>query len=541
MPGSMLAVQEYFESGDARFLNAILSVRSPDDLRRFAATWMRDPRPWAREQLRSYFGGPLTQEGHKPLIKGLFKAAEKAGNDEAMRLFMVVLDRSVRRTTRPRYDWQYQTTLDHHRVPRTRPPTLFSVHTRTYLRRRAWRYFRRLGFRDRTRYLRSALASALEYRDEDCDSGIHFLDNWGLMHILFAHSKVLRKTAHAWWVRDGMALRDLKPAPAFADAWTADEALAILQRAAARPVRRWALAFFKGRPELAQKLDALILIGLMASADPDVQAFAAERLPTAAGLESVPLETWQGLLENQNLEILTVVCELLQKLVSPDRFTTEQLLAFAAAPLGPVARLGLGWLDARPMTPAQVLELAAVRAASAGELAVALARKKLPPDFDVAAILPFIDGPSKEVRIAAWAWFAGENRARNRVDLWARLVESPHDDIRFAMVRHIGQFARTDLALRVLLAQAPLETVWATVLLNIDRGSRVKRLAAAQIAEAIERQPEHAGQLVPLLRIAARSIRAPEFRAGLAAVVRVAARRPEVAAAISSQFPELKL
>ncbi|HKS16151.1 MAG TPA: hypothetical protein VJU16_02505, partial [Planctomycetota bacterium] len=446
-----------------------------------------------------------------------------------------------RRSTRLRYDWQYRATLEVHRVPRSAEKPAFSVHTRNYLRRRAWRYFRRLGFKDRARYLRYALAAALEYRDEDCDSGIHFLDNWGLMHVLFAKSPVLRKSAHAWWVRNGMALRDLKPAPAFAEAWTSDEVIEVLQRAAARPVRRWALAYFKGRPELAEKLPATRLIDLLASSDPDVQAFAADRLPTAAGLESVPLETWKRLLENENLEVLTAVCDLLPKIVKGEQFTTEQLLGFATAALGPVARLGLGWLDPRPMTTTQVLELANVRASSAGDAAVALARKKLPPDFGVEAILPFLDAPSKEVRTAAWTWFAGEKRARNRVDLWAKLVESPYDDIRFALVRHVERYADSDRALRVLLARAPLETVWATVLLNIERGSRVKRLAAAQIAEAIERQPERAGQLVPLLRIAARSIRAPEFRAGLAAVVRVAARRPEVAAAITSQFPELKL
>jgi hypothetical protein len=127
------------------------------------------------------------------------------------------------------------------------------------------------------------------------------------------------------------------------------------------------------------------------------------------------------------------------------------------------------------------------------------------------------------------------------VDLWTKLVESPYDDVRIAIVRHLERYASADRALHVLLARAPLETVWATVLLNIHRGGRAKRMAASQVAEAIERDPARAAGLLPLLAAAARSIRAPEFRAGLAAVVRAATRQPEVAEQVGRHFPELKL
>lgn len=567
MPGSMLVVQEYFASGDPRFLDELRAARSPADLRRFAPTWLGDPRPWAREQLGSYLDAPLDTPGHEPLIKALFKHAEKTGDDAAMARFMAAFDRSVRRTTRTSWNWRFGAAMDVHRVRNTtlthldergrpltkyplgnaRPPNgrLFTVHTRNYLRRRAWRYFRRMGFRDPARYLAQVVAAAIRYRDEDCDSGIHFLDNWGLMHVLFAHAPILRKTGHAWWVRDGFALRDLKPAPAFPSHWSGASAAALemLRDAKARPVRRWAMAFFKAHPELTQKLPAADVARLLLTADPEVQAFGADLLGTAAGLESLPMELWHRLLETANLDVLDLVCDLVRKVVSPERFTTEQLLGFAIAPLGPVANLGISRLDSRPLTIPQVLELAGVRAASAAEGAVALARRKLPGDdsFDPMWVLAFLDSATKEVRAAAWAWFAGETRARNRVDLWAKIVETPYDDVRFELVRHLERFADTDPGLRVLRMRAPLETVWATVLLNIERGSRVKRLVARQIAETIERQPDRAAQLLPLLRIAARSIRAPEFRAGLAAVVRVATNRPEIAAALAAHDPGLKL
>jgi hypothetical protein len=66
-------------------------------------------------------------------------------------------------------------------------------------------------------------------------------------------------------------------------------------------------------------------------------------------------------------------------------------------------------------------------------------------------------------------------------------------------------------------------------------------MAATQIAEAIERNPERAGTLVPLLAVAIRSIRAPEFRAGLAALVRAATRRPDIGDAMSRVLPEVRL
>jgi len=190
-----------------------------------------------------------------------------------------------------------------------------------------------------------------------------------------------------------------------------------------------------------------------------------------------------------------------------------------------------------------LLRLAQVRARSAARDAVLLARERLSAqaDFNPDWLLPFLDSGVRELRDAAWTWFAEEKKARHRLDLWAKIVETPYDDVRIAIVHHLERFAEMDTALRVLLVRAPLETVWATVLLNIHRGNRAKRLAAGQIAAAIEREPGKAAQFLPLLAIAARSIRAPEFRAGLAALVRTATRRPEIADQVSRHFPELKL
>ena len=540
MPGSMLVVEERFASGDPAFLDELRAATDAKALRAFAEKWYRDPRPWARERLQAYLDAPLECPGHEALVKKLFKTAEAAGDDATMARFMVALDRSVRRVATRRWDYQIRAIVDRWQVPRKpRPKPLFKTRTRRHLRRRAWRYFRRTGFRDPERYLKAVLGALVLYADADCDSGIHFLDNWGLVHALFARSPVLRKTVTTWWVRDGQALRDLKPAPAFPKAWEGNsDAVFLLLGARARPVRRTALAMVKAQPGLLAKIPVDRLVALFESADADVQALATELLAGAGGLESVPMDLWLRLLESKNLEVLQAVCDVMQKVVAPDRLATAQLLAFACAPLGPVAKLGVAWLGMRKLAPAELLELANVRAESAAADAVALARARLE---DPEAILPFVDSTTRAVREAAWRWFAEDERTRSRVDLWAKLVESPYDDVRLAIVAHLEKFARIDTALRVLLSRAPLEAVWATVLLNVNRGNRAKRLAASQIADVIERAPERAPQLLPLLRVAARSIRGPEFRAGLAAVVRAVTRRPELAAAVSQHFPELKL
>jgi hypothetical protein len=77
--------------------------------------------------------------------------------------------------------------------------------------------------------------------------------------------------------------------------------------------------------------------------------------------------------------------------------------------------------------------------------------------------------------------------------------------------------------------------------LGVHRGGRQKAKAAAQLAEAIARTPDQAEQLLPVLSVAVRSIRAPEMRAGLAAVVSLVEARPELAAAVRKHLPELEL
>jgi hypothetical protein len=544
--GSLLLLEEYFASGDSRFRSELLFANAPKKVGAFAERWLKDPRPWSRLMVRDFLlDRSFERPQFKPLVKRLFKLAEAAGEDRVMAWFLVAADSSIRRREYSFYNWQTRSSESRlrHGFPPKEDGEAFTVHTRHYLRRRAWRYFRRLGHRDPKRYHAAVMEALLLYRDADIDSGVHLLDNWGLTHILFHNSPILEAKQSGWILKEGAAFRDLKPAPAYAATWEADSIFTLLLKAGARPLRRTARAMLKARPTLLEKVPFERVFEMLEHPDEELRTLGLELLPSAAGLESAPIEAWNRLLESRNLDVLDAVCAMMAKVVSPQGFSSDRLLTFATAPLGPVAMLGLGWLKTRDLGPGELLQLAQVRAPAAAPDAVAFARERLSarPDFDPGWLLSFLDSTTRSVRVAAWTWFSEEKRARHRLDLWAKLIESPYDDVRLSIVGHLNEFAEIDTALRVLLARAPLETVWATVLLNIHRGNRAKRLAAGQVAEAIERDPARAPQLLPLLAVAARSIRAPEFRSGLAAVVRAATNRPELADQVSRHFPELNL
>ncbi|MBO0699180.1 MAG: hypothetical protein J2P46_12360, partial [Zavarzinella sp.] len=259
--GSWSLAEELFARGDPGFVDELRKVHFADRLGDFAARWFGDTRPFARQALLDYLARPLNAFRHEPLVKRLFKRAEAAGDDELMGAFLVAFDRTIRRArrTRTRYKqgsfadqaaaeaaartwlaegygnanintWSGRTyayatkseeavvTPGNTAMPRPRPQdlnknqllndwarqrferryVLFSLRTRRYLRRRAWRYFRQLGKTDPARYVRAAVGFLPRYTDADVDSDIHLLDNWGLMHALFRHSPALVCPTRGW-------------------------------------------------------------------------------------------------------------------------------------------------------------------------------------------------------------------------------------------------------------------------------------------------------------------------------------------------------
>ena len=138
--------------------------------------------------------------------------------------------------------------------------------------------------------------------------------------------------------------------------------------------------------------------------------------------------------------------------------------------------------------------------------------------------------------MAVWTWMTADSaRALGDPALWSRLAETPHDDIRLRVVDYLQR--QTKLA----GADANrLENIWRSVLLGVHRGGRQKAKAVRQISQAIVENPQRVDTLLPVLAVAVRSVRGPESRAGLAAVVTLAESRPELAEAVRRHLPEMK-
>ena len=97
--------------------------------------------------------------------------------------------------------------------------------------------------------------------------------------------------------------------------------------------------------------------------------------------------------------------------------------------------------------------------------------------------------------------------------LWFALTESPYDDVRATVVANATKW-RDDAP------RQTLQHVWATALLAVHRGSTTKREIPRAIAERIASHPAEAGELLPILAIALRSVRPAERATALAALAR---------------------
>jgi hypothetical protein len=593
--------RELFARGNAAFVEELRRVHDPERLGDFAATWVDDPRPFARQALLDYLSRPLNCYRHEPLVKRLFKLAETKADDELMGAFLVALDRAVRRVrkkiirhkhgqfpnraaaedavrqweregfTGTFNDWgnrayaygsrseeavilpsntsmprpsnlkRNEHVNDRQRAQLEKRFQLFSLPTRRYLRRRAWRYFRVRAKADPARYVRAAGRFLPRYTDADVDSDIHLLDNWGLVHALFHNSPALERPVKGWQFAEGRSLAVLGFAPYREAAWVAnpEAVFALLLAANCRPVRSFALWLLRTRQAdwLAARPVATLL-QLADHADPDVAELGFDLLERAADLSAVPVGEWLARLEGDDLNKLQRLSDLLTRRLDPARVSPADAIRLAGYRSRPVAALGFEVLkqkawsatDATALLPLTQAECESVRP----ELMRWL-RDTLTGFGPVRSewVLEFLDSKHADARQAGWEWLRAappEDAPR----LWHKLMESPYDDVRGPLVAHLSEVA----------AGADVDTVrllWATVLLNIHRGGRYKPGVVAQVVDRIERHSNEIDTLLPLLAVAVRSLRGPEFRAGLAGVVALGETRPELRPLIQKQFPELEM
>jgi hypothetical protein len=578
-PVSPLMLDEALASQDERFVDLLRNFHDPKRVATIADRWARDHRPWAREKIISYLSLPLDVPGHEPLIKRLFKYAESQKDDALIARFLRVFDRLIRRVRkqRYRYDWKTRQSWSedflYTPVNRVVAPSersflmrfgpnagkelkvqmpgrsgiLFSNKTRLHLRRRAWRYFRRIGFQDPKRYLPAITRALVLYEDDDLAAGENIIDSWGLMHACFGESDIIEFTPSLTRVVSGKKFADLSAAPVFPELWQARDAIeplfVLVGSAKSRLVRVFAMQLLRRWHQNA--LDGVAierLITLLDHPDSEVQQFAAELFSNSPSLGTLPVETWLRLLGTKNITALELIVTAMEKHVAPERLNLAQLVTLACARPVPVARLAMRYLSGRTVSTADDREIFAnLSAAQCESVGAEIARFALgilgmPEHYDPDQVVRFFDSMLVGMRQAAWEWLVPTASGWNDPRLWSRLIESPYDDIRLRLVQALQHRAAMPGA--DATAHAAL---WGSVLLGIHRGGRTKLMALRQISDAIRNNPEDAERLIPVLAVAIRSVRLPEARGGLAAIVSAIDARPQLEGVVARYLPELKL
>jgi hypothetical protein len=228
--------------------------------------------------------------------------------------------------------------------------------------------------------------------------------------------------------------------------------------------------------------------------------------------------------------------------VRPDRVTLNQAVALCISKPAPVARVGFAFLKDRDIANDAdrdiIAQLANARSFGiAGEIALwALTHLGAPASYNLDRVARFFDSLTREVRQSAMQWLKPESPGWNDAELWSRLSETPYDDVRLQFVSLLEQRSPAKH-----FAPELLHGVWCSVLLGIHRGGRHKLTALRQISDAIRTRPESAEALLPVLAVAIRSVRVPEARAGLAAIVTIVSARPELGELVARYLPELRL
>jgi hypothetical protein len=565
-PGSSLLLDEYFNGEDSRFIEELRKINDPKKLAALAERWKKDPRPWARKQIFEYLALPLDRNGHQPLIKRLYKHAEAQNDDELLAVFMVLFDGLVRRVRRTRRKWDSQSRqpieFDELFAPRNsqlaeklkykwyrpRPGgVIFSYHTRYYLRRRAWRYFRRAGFKRSGEYVKLLAPALAAYKDESLAKGENVLDSWALLHACFQKSDALEFSTSHVRLKEGRGLGELTAAPAFPKLWAKAEAAPVLLHlvtgAQSRLVRVFSIQLLRAKhAESLRGANPDDLLKLLDHDDDEVQQFGAELLQNAAGLDKLPVQGWLRLLQTRNLTALQTICDTFLKQVQPERLELAQCIELTCSRPAPVARLGLALLKARrietPEDRSAISAVADARCAAAGDDIAQWAFSVLGRNevYDRDSISKFFDSLLEEIREAAWLWLKPGWAGYDDAGLWARLIETPYDNIRLRMVDLLEVRAK----LPGTSADA-LTPIWCAVLLAIHRGGRQKSKAVRQIGAAILENPSRADSLLPVLAVAVRSVRGSESRAGLAALIAAVEAKPEIGESIKKIVPELIL
>ena len=426
---------------------------------------------------------------------------------------------------------------------------LFKLKTRHYLRRRAWRYFRLLGKKHPERYV-SAISQALVlYGDEDLKDGASILSRWGLVHALFHGSSVLKPTDRHWLIRPGRTLAELSPSPMYEALWDQSPAAVfeIIRSARSTLVRQWAIQRVEADPTTHRPGLALEgWIDLIAHSDPTVSALAARVVEDWPNLEVVDVDRWLDLLEKVGPDALDPVCRVSRRLIRGVLVPLDRCLRLAAMRSLLLARLALGWLKEQPLNkmadPSTLMGLIDAECQPLRPEILTWLVDSILAHFSSglhALIFELLDSRWLDARQLGWQRLLVDPALRSDVETWKRLLESPYDDILAGLVVELESKANQPADPR------DLRSLWASVLLNIHRGSRVKPVVIRQVVKRLaECRDSDEGETrlwLDLLSVALRSSRLPERREGLRALVQWLEQRPQMEPLVRSSFPELVL
>ncbi|WP_442506375.1 hypothetical protein SH528x_005216 [Novipirellula sp. SH528] len=596
-PPSKILLDELYQSEDEQFLDLFVQFESYEFLKHFSMRWMEDDRPWARKQFIEYLHGTLNHAGHEVVFKRTLKLAIERGDDELLVHFMVVLDGLVRRKRTTSYVYDYRTRQSYRReylfaksnrtvrvqtgrfyehtyrkqtyrtpIPDilNRPQNrLFTQKTRAHLRRRVWRYFRFMSYQDAKRYVDAMVKAFSLYDNSFFSSGESILDNWSLMHAGFYHAPEIAFTPSHTNIVQGQALSNLKPSPYQPAIWDGDEIAiklwSLLGDANSQFVRLWTIGMLRQKhSDWLSKISIEDLVQLLSCSDATVGEFAVELFRNHASLAHVEMVTWLRLLQEADFAVLSTLCDAMQKHIDPNRLSDDQLIEMTMARPAAVASMGLAWLQERQQThridPDKLAKLSASKCVWESEKIADWALEQLATSeaYSTERFVQFFDSPTQPVRRSACKWLesAEEEAAKNSETfqhdpvLWAKLSETPYDEVRFSLVRVLGgvldrapkRFRDEEIGEGLSLDH--WMRVYCAVVLCVDRGSRTKPKAIKQLARIAEQDPQRCESVMRVLAIAARSIRDPERVAALSAIATLLQQNPELLEIVSRYMPE---
>ncbi|HET9959587.1 MAG TPA: hypothetical protein VFQ61_34080 [Polyangiaceae bacterium] len=567
---SALLIDVYFAAGDARFLEEVLHFDGARKLAELAEPWFEDPRPFARQALLAYVDDGCHRAEHKGLVKRLFKLAEGARDTELMAHFLVAFDRLTRRPlltvghtwepetgkARPILELRNDPLVPERIAPaaragaRAKSPSgstkakselaEFTRSTRRYLVRRALRYFRKIGYRAPLAYRAGVLTALRLYRDEHLNTVGRLLSAWGLMHVLYGRSPVLRRRPNGLLLADGRTLAELSPMPLFPAAWESafSDLLQLVQGAPSRTVRAFALELLRsGYTKPLAALPFSDIKSLVLAEHEEAQVLGVELFLRAPGLERVTIQDWLELLGAENLEVLAAVCDRAAALVSGTRLGLDACIQLALAPAAPLAALGFAWLKEKPIRTRLELEallrLARAKVASVRKDAVHYVAGLLmsAPFAERSHTRELCDAQHVEVRGEGLRVAAA--RFGEDIELWSELCESPYPDVRSFVLQRAALFRHA--------APESLARVFAATLCALAGASRDKQRVSRELLERLAATPSEAPTLLPLLRVVLMSVHPAERNLGLVTLTRAALRDSELRRLTQQSFPELSM